>query len=116
MNTGSFDGLVRLQGEPKLWSDFRDEQLAALKIPCGDQSWLMLDQMITEPNMWRILKFEPGPFSSTQAESLVGLLLVYVDDLLILGTDQVIQFTLPSKPSRPNGTHRSLKRSTALQA
>lgn len=44
----------------------------SLKIPAEDQGW-------------RILKHEPGPFGSTQAEQLVGLLLVYVDDLLILG-------------------------------
>ena len=41
---------------PKLWSDYRDDQLALLKIPAEDQGWLVLDQMITEPNMWKILK------------------------------------------------------------
>ena len=80
---------------PRLWSDFRDDQLAALKIPCDDQGWLVLDQMITEPNMWRILKYQAGPFEATQAETLVGILLVYVDDL-ILGADDVVQATIKS--------------------
>ena len=81
---------------PRLWSDFRDDQLAALKIPCDDQGWLVLDQMITEPNMWRILTYQAGPFEATQAETLVGILLVYVDDLLILGADDVVQATIKS--------------------
>ena len=79
---------------PKLWSDFRDDQLANLKIPAENNSWLVLDQMITEPNMWRILKFEPGPLQGTQAEQLVGILLVYVDDLLLLGDEPTIQATI----------------------
>ena len=93
---------------PKLWSDYRDDQLALLKIPAEDQGWLVLDQMITEPNMWKIMKQDPGPFGTTRAEQLVGLLLVYVDDLLILGEPSSISAT--SKPSRRNGKLRSLKR------
>ena len=44
--------------------------------------------------MWRILKFEPGPLQGTQAEQLVGILLVYVDDLLLLGDEPTIQATI----------------------
>ena len=50
----------------------------------------MLDQMITEPNMWRILRHQPGPFSETQAEQFCGILLIYVDDLLLLGEPAVL--------------------------
>ena len=138
---------------PRLWSDFRDDQLTSMKFPMDEHtaelvapgagtvsscpssrtkatvgaepslgsassheqlktfstfnsavcqgdvseksssttSWLVLDQMITEPNMWRILKYQPGPFGPTQANQLVGLLLVYVDDFLVLGSDAVIK-------------------------
>lgn len=81
---------------PKLLSDFRDDQLAAMKIPLdnSNQSWLILDQMVTEQNMWRILKVQPGPFSSTHAEQLMGLLLVYAHDLLILGDELTMQSTI----------------------
>eukprot|EP00435_Cladocopium_sp_Y103_P025428 s2033_g6.t1 len=59
-----------------------------------DAGHLTLDQMVTEPNMWRILKKQPGPFAPAQAEQFCGLLLVYVDDLLVMGKDEVIDLLI----------------------
>ena len=61
-----------------------------MEVPFDEGSFLSLDQMITEPNMWRILRHQPGPFAETQAEQFCGLLLVYVDDLLLLGEPAVL--------------------------
>ena len=74
---------------PRLWADFRDNEVAAMKIPL-DGGWLTLEHMVTEPNLWRILQNKPGLFGDSQAEELVGLLLVYVDDLLTLGSDSIL--------------------------
>ena len=106
-----WEAIMALYGykeSPQLWSDFRDDQLAQLNIPAEDHGWLVLGQMITKPNMWRILKFQPGPFQSTEAEQLVGLLLVYVNNLLILGSSSTIHSVI--KSIRLSGKHRSPKK------
>ena len=72
---------------PRLWSDYRDVEMSNMEIDCQG-GVLTLQQMITEPNMWRMMLRQPGPFETTQAEEFVGLLLVYVDDLLVLGTSE----------------------------
>ncbi|CAL1145464.1 unnamed protein product [Cladocopium goreaui] len=69
---------------PKLWSDYRDQEIAKMELPC-EGGILTLQQMITEPNMWRMMLKQPGPNVQTNEEEFVGLLLVYVDDLLVLG-------------------------------
>ena len=75
---------------PRLWADHRDSEVQRMEVPMEDGSFLSLDQMITEPNMWRILRHQPGPFSETQAEQFCGILLIYVDDLLLLGEPAVL--------------------------
>eukprot|EP00435_Cladocopium_sp_Y103_P026573 s3094_g6.t1 len=52
---------------------------------------LTLQQMVTEPNMWRLMMQSPGPFNSSAAEEFVGLMLVYVDDLLNLSSEDIAQ-------------------------
>eukprot|EP00435_Cladocopium_sp_Y103_P004783 s2934_g1.t1 len=80
-------------GQVKVPRNFKDEEIVSSS---STTSSLILDQMVTEPNMWRILKYQPGPFGSTQAAQLVGLLLVYFDDLLVLGiiSDIIIKPTI----------------------
>ena len=77
--------LMALHGykeSPKLWADYRDVELTNLKAEINDDTWLSLDQIITEPNMWRSMKHQVSGSSTT--ERSCGILLVYVDDLLIL--------------------------------
>ena len=89
-----FDGLVRnLYGykeSPRLWADDRDQEIHKMKVDMRDGSALALQQMVTEPNMWRIVKYTPGPFDATQAEQFCGILIIYVDDLLLLGEPAVL--------------------------
>ena len=81
---------------PRLWANHRDDVIQKMEIPMDDGSFLTLDQMVTEPNMWRVIKHEPGPFLETKAEQLCGLLLVYVDDLLLLGPPMVLDSMMAS--------------------
>ena len=77
---------------PKLWADYRDTELTHLKAEINDDTWLTLDQMITEPNMWRVIKHQVS--GSSTVEQFCGILLVYVDDLLLLGEDSIMQYVI----------------------
>ena len=69
-----------LRESPKWWGEFRDSQLAILEIMLEDRRIKLL-QCKVEGSWWRLLD---GPM-------LVGVLVVYVDDLLICSTDPIIQ-------------------------
>ena len=71
---------------PKLWSDHRDGVLAEIEIPLDGGGHAILDQMVTEPNLWRI--------QCAQTHQLLGLLLVYVDDLLVMGDSEILDATI----------------------
>ena len=73
---------------PRLWANHRDGVLPTLEIQTEEGDDLVLDQMITEPNLWKIQRKSDG--------HLMGLLLVYVDDLLVLGCDSVLKATIKS--------------------
>ena len=70
-----------LRESPKLWSDFRDCQLRALRCVV-DGVELQLQQGRLDPNWWRIVRTSDGV--------VVGGLLTYVDDLLLAGSKEVI--------------------------
>ena len=74
---------------PSLWSDYRDKDLAVMEFPCED-GILTLQQMVTEPNMCRVVLTRSGLSQTPEAEEFKGLLLIYVDDLLLLGHSHVI--------------------------
>ena len=66
---------------PRLWSDYRDEELRVL--PIGEpEDQCQLSQMVSEPNIWRITS---GTGSETK---LRGLMLVYVDDIAIFAEEK----------------------------
>ena len=74
---------------PRLWSDYRDDELRIMEIGHGGgQQKVRLCQMLSEPNMWKILC---GPL---EEEKLAGILLVYVDDLLVLAEDPVLSMVV----------------------
>ena len=70
-----------LRESPKLWSDFRDCQLRALRCVV-DGVELQLQQGRLDPNWWRVVR--------TSDEVVVGGLLTYVDDFLLAGSREVI--------------------------
>ncbi|CAE6959076.1 GIP [Symbiodinium sp. CCMP2592] len=71
-----------LRESPKLWSDFRDCQLRALRCVV-DGVELQLQQGRLDPNWWRVVRTSDGV--------VVGGLLTYVDDFLLAGSKEVIE-------------------------
>ena len=76
---------------PRLWSDHRDLTLRKIKVRTG-KGVVVLQQMVSEPNIWRLVNHESEDLDGEG--ELVGLLLVYVDDLLLLSNTVVIDRTL----------------------
>ncbi|OLQ05931.1 Transposon Ty4-H Gag-Pol polyprotein [Symbiodinium microadriaticum] len=70
-----------LRESPKLWSDFRDCQLRALRCVV-DGVELQLQQGRLDPNWRRVVRTSDGV--------VVGGLLTYVDDFLLAGSKEVI--------------------------
>ena len=63
---------------PRLWSDYRDDSMRKMKT-----SKLHLVQMETEPSAWLM--------KSHEDEETWGIILTYVDDVLILSTEEVVK-------------------------
>ena len=100
---------------PRLWSDYRDERMAQLRVEDGGKRF-RLQQLLSEPNIWKILEIKPAdgheslekdwledwmvvddeePEHSEKSQAVLrGILLVYVDDLLILGEQKPIQLVV----------------------
>ena len=72
-------GMYGLRQSPKLWSSFRDGRLKKMIIPGEGKTWA-LHQGVAEPNMWTV--YEVGASRDQEPE---GLILVYVDDILMCG-------------------------------
>ena len=70
-----------LQESPKLWGSYRDIRLSQLQFAI-DGKQVKLVQGKVEPSWWSIVKEDVG---------LIGILVVYVDDLLLCSTPQVIK-------------------------
>ena len=74
-------GLIRalygLRQSPALWSDFRDDMIAQMQLPDG----LKFVQGRTVRCWWSILD---------SAGSIVGVMIVYVDDFMICGSGPVV--------------------------
>ena len=62
---------------PRKWSDFRDFTIRRLKIKAKGGVELRLESLISEPNLWKVKEVDTG--------RMTALLVVYVDDLLVLG-------------------------------
>ena len=76
-----------LQISPAAWSRCRDRKLPSLKLmTCVGLVRLL--QFKSDPNIWAIV---PAQLSEpVDPEKRVGLLLVYVDDMMVLSTPQII--------------------------
>eukprot|EP00435_Cladocopium_sp_Y103_P041836 s2179_g11.t1 len=99
---------------PRLWSDYRDEKLAALQI-LEEGRKFRLQQLLSEPNIWKILEIKGSTKRGEDDEEmqdwvivendtpeepgetltiLRGVLLVYVDDILALGERPIIHLVI----------------------
>ena len=74
-----------LRQSPKTWGDHRDECFRLMSWKVGNEEFYF-EPMVSEPNLWRILQRE-----ETKQDSQRGLMLVYVDDLLILSEERIVQ-------------------------
>ena len=72
---------------PRLWSDHRDHTMRKIKVKVR-KGVVALQQMISEPNVWRLLYKEEGDRGGEG--TLVGMILVYVDDLLVLAQPDLV--------------------------
>ena len=74
-----------LRQSPKLWSAFRDAELRKMIVRDEEKTWV-LKQGTAEPNMWLIYEAE-----ASGKEEPDGLILVYVDDILLCGPLQLVR-------------------------
>ena len=100
---------------PRLWSDHRDLTLRKIRMKTN-HGMVVLQQMVSEPNIWRLVRQQEEESECREGGGeLVGLLLVYVDDLLILSDieliDQVLneikgiwELSTPEEINGENGT------------
>eukprot|EP00438_Fugacium_kawagutii_P029112 Skav233709 [mRNA] locus=scaffold2120:28636:35173:- [translate_table: standard] len=69
---------------PKKWSRHRDHTMQDMRWRTQDQGgWYYMEPTAADPNLWRI--------KSTEDDRLHGLVLVYVDDLMVFGCGDVIK-------------------------
>ena len=80
---------------PRLWGKTRDIGLHEMEVVLSEgekEVKLVLNQLISEPNLWRIEEEEEK--GGSQPGKLRGLLMTYVDDMLVVGQDQVVSKTM----------------------
>ena len=75
--------LYGLREAPRLWSLFRNDRLQAARIPFEGKTLLLLC-LDTDENLWRICYED-------QTDQTEGLMLIYVDDILVLSQQSIIQ-------------------------
>ena len=99
-----------LRQSPRCWSQFRDSKMRAMKSEKG----YYLVQTEAGPNLWKIQRQEMA--DGILQEKTHGLLLVYVDDLMIGGTAeasqqimQVIQEEWNTSPAEKVGSKGGVK-------
>ena len=74
-----------LRQAPRLWSEFRDEVVKKMRVHCDGVEW-EFRQGTAEPNIWML--FQVGQNGEQQPG---GVLLIYVDDLLLLGPQPLVE-------------------------
>ena len=84
-----------LRRSPRLWGKCRDEEMRKFKIqvhhPVKGEVELRLEQLESEPNMWRV---HDGPDEIGGGGDLYGLVMTYVDDLFVAGNGWVVEAVL----------------------
>ena len=79
-----------LRRSPRLWGRCRDEGLRGLEVKVKNEEkekTLRMFQLDSEPNLWRISQEEEEHYISTE---LYGLVMTYVDDMVIVGAERVV--------------------------
>lgn len=81
---------------PRLWGGCRDQTMEKFKVKVtegGREITLKLRQLISEPNLWRILEEgkENEDLATIDSGSVRGLVMTYVDDICIAAPPAVMQ-------------------------
>ena len=74
-----------LRQSPKLWGAHRDTKMGGMSWE-GQEGTIALEPIVGDPNIWKMIQLKEGWEEVTK-----GLILVYVDDLLIMGPEPLIQ-------------------------
>ena len=64
---------------PRLWRDYRDSKVQRMRMKLGDKV-LYFQQLVTEGDLWKVMVMHEDGSESPQ--DFLGLMLVYVDDIL----------------------------------
>ena len=79
---------------PRLWGKQRDLELIDLRVPYKDESGregrLRLSQLISEPNLWKLVDEGDGG----EDMKVYGLLMSYVDDLFVTAPLPILEATV----------------------
>ncbi|CAE7596983.1 GIP [Symbiodinium sp. CCMP2592] len=78
-------GMYGLRQSPKLWAAFRDGEITKMTISHLEKRWTM-KKGVAEPNLWLLYEVD-GPTDQEPA----GLILLYVDDILLCGPLWLVQ-------------------------
>jgi hypothetical protein len=82
---GAVRAIYGLRQSPKLWGAHRDTKMGGMSWE-GREGNIALEPMVGDPNIWKMVQLKEGWEEVTK-----GLILVYVDDLLIMGPEPLIQ-------------------------
>ena len=83
-----------LRQSPKTWGDHRDECFHEMTWKIGKEEFYF-ESMTSEPNLWKIMQKE-----KVSQDVQKGLMLVYVDDLLVLSKEEVVRGAIQTISSR----------------
>ena len=84
--------LYGFRRSPKLWNNFRNEELSKAKIEIAGRT-AVLKQLVSDENIWAVVwedKLLQCPHASP-AQLAISFIVVYVDDLLYLGRKYIIK-------------------------
>ena len=74
-----------LRQSPKAWSDYRDSVVAQMQWE-EDGLQMSFVPLLTDPNVWKIMASGEGFYDEER-----GLMLVYVDELMLLGPERTVR-------------------------
>ena len=82
--------LYGLREGPRLWGGFRDKRFRNAKIKIGEELFRLI-QLETDAAVWKLVKNDPTKtLEEFAAEEALALIVVYVDDVMFLGEEEVI--------------------------
>ena len=82
--------LYGLRESPKLWGDYRDIEISQMSFQANFITY-EYQQSFAEENLWLVRRKDAG-----DGDQVEGLALVYVDDVMLFGTREIVEGGLQS--------------------